>query len=119
MEDFSSAEMTYSPSRPGTHGPWVGPVGRPAWTHRPTGRCRRWPNAPPGPRHRWIGARWRRAAAPRAHPRRRTSRLLALDSSCPLFAVGSREWTSASRFGLDLSDRGVEPVGSAAGTGHL
>src|SRR5215218_11406889 len=31
----------------------------------------------------------------------------------------SRGWTSVGGFGLDLLDRGVEPVGSAAGAGHL
>src|SRR6266508_4859985 len=34
-------------------------------------------------------------------------------------AVGSRGWMSVCGFGLDPLDRGVEPVGSAAGTGHL
>jgi hypothetical protein len=31
----------------------------------------------------------------------------------------SRGWTSVCGFGLDLLDRGVEPVGRTAGTGHL
>src|SRR5512132_2205480 len=36
-----------------------------------------------------------------------------------LSAVGSRGWTLVCGFGLEPLDGGVEPVGSAAGTGHL